>query len=413
MPKRMAEKRGFELSKLVEPGFHPIGGVPGLYLNVANRDARSWILRLSVGGRRREMGLGPYPEVSHVQAKDKAKAARDLARQGIDPIDQARKARSLLAADRGRQLTFDACAEAYIAAHAAGWRNAKHGDQWKNTLATYASPVIGRMLVRDVETAHVVKILTRDDLWTTKTETASRVRGRIERVLGWATTSGYRDGENPARWRGHLDNLLPKQSAVATVEHHAAYPWRTVGAFVTELRQQQGMGARALEFAILTAARSGEVRGATWSEIDLDAATWTIPAGRMKAKAEHVVPLSKPALELLRALPRMAGTDLVFPGSTLAPLSDMTLAAVMRRMKVDATPHGFRSTFRDWCSEATNYPREVAEKSLAHTIPSAVEAAYRRGSLLEKRRRLMTEWATYCGRVPAAATVTTINAAAS
>ena len=409
MPKRMAEKRGFEISKLKTPGVHPVGGVPGLYLNVNSPEARSWILRLSVGGRRPEMGLGSYPEVSHVQAKEKAKAARDLARHGIDPIDEARNARSLLAAARGRQLTFDQCAEQYITAHAAGWRNAKHADQWKNTLATYASPVIGKLLVRDVETPHLVKILT--PIWPTKTETASRVRGRIERVLGWATTSGYRTGENPARWRGHLENLLPKQSQVATIEHHAAHSWRTVGAFMSRLREQDGMGARALEFAILTAARSGEVRGATWAEIDLDEALWTIKATRMKAKAEHVVPLSKPALKLLRALPRMAGTDLVFPSNRLSPLSDMTLAAVMRRMQVAATPHGFRSTFRDWCSESTNYPREVAEKSLAHTIPSAVEAAYRRGSLLDKRRRLMAEWATYCGRVPTVATVTAINTA--
>jgi integrase len=403
----MAEKRGFEISKLKTPGLHPVGGVPGLYLHVNSPEARSWILRLPVGGRRREMGLGPYPEVSHVQAKEKAKAARDLARHGIDPIDEARNARSLLAAARGRQLTFDQCAEQYIAAHAAGWRNAKHADQWKNTLATYASPVIGKLLVRDVETPHLVKILT--PIWATKTETASRVRGRIERVLGWATTSGYRTGENPARWRGHLENLLPKQSQVSTIEHHAAHSWRTVGAFMSRLREQDGMGARALEFAILTAARSGEVRGATWAEIDLDEALWTIKATRMKAKAEHVVPLSKPALKLLRALPRMAGTDLVFPSNRLSPLSDMTLAAVMRRMQVAATPHGFRSTFRDWCSESTNYPREVAEKSLAHTIPSAVEAAYRRGSLLDKRRRLMAEWATYCGRVPTVATVTAIT----
>ena len=410
MPRRMSEKRGFELTKLRTPGRHPAGGVPGLYLNVNNPDARSWILRLSVGGRRRDMGLGPYPEVSHVQAKEKARAARELARQGVDPIDGARKARSALVADRAAQITFDDAAKAYIAAHAAGWRNAKHGDQWRNTLRDYASPVIGRMLVRDVDTAHIVKILS--PIWAEKTETASRVRGRIERVLSWATTSGYRDGDNPARWRGHLDNLLPKASQVSTVEHHAAYPWRSVGAFVAELRQQQGMGAQALEFAILTAARSGEVRGATWSEIDMDAATWTIPAGRMKAKAEHIVPLPKPALALLQALPRMAGTDLVFPSQSLTPLSDMTLSAVMRRMKVDATPHGFRSTFRDWCSEATNFPREVAEKCLAHAIPSAVEAAYRRGALLDKRRRLMSEWAAFCGRLPAAASVTSIKQAA-
>ncbi len=409
MPRRLAEKVGFELKNLTRPGLHAVGGVPGLCLNVRSREARSWILRLALGGKRREMGLGPYPEVSFKAAKEKAAAARELLRQGTDPIAAARATRSALVADRAAALTFDQCATAYIAAQSAGWRNAKHGDQWANTLRDYASPIIGKMLVRDVETSHVVRILTRDDFWTTKTETASRVRGRIERVLAWATTSGYRSGENPARWKGHLDNLLPKTSKVSKVEHHAALDWREVGAFMARLRQQQGMGARALEFAILTAARSGEVRGALWTEIDLAAATWTVPAGRMKAEREHTVPLSGPALELLRALPRMAGTDLVFPSSQLSPLSDMTLAAVLRRMKVDATPHGFRSTFRDWAAESTSYPREVCEMALAHTIASAVEAAYRRGDLMAKRTRLMRDWATYCGRVPAAATVTTIN----
>lgn len=403
-------RQGFQISKASAPGLHFVGGGLGLALQVSASGGRSWVVRLTIGGKRREMGLGSYPEVGLAKAKELATSARDLVRKGVDPVAERQAARSSLAAARVGALTFDQCATAYIAAHAAGWSNAKHCDQWRNTIRDYASPVIGRMLVRDVATEHVVRILTRDDLWTTKTETASRVRGRIERVLSWATTSGYRSGENPARWRGHLENLLPKTSKIASVEHHAAHPWRTVGAFMAALRQQDGMGARALEFVILTAARSGEVRGATWAEIDLGDALWTIPAGRMKAKVEHVVPLSKPAVALLRALPRMAGTDLVFPARSLKPLSDMTLAAVLRRMNVDGTPHGFRSTFRDWCSEATSYPNEVAEKCLAHAIASAVEAAYRRGALLDKRRNLMGEWATFCGRLPIPATVTPINA---
>lgn len=410
MPRRMEEKRGFEVSKLTTPGLHPVGGVPGLYLNVANAEARSWILRLSVAGKRRAAGLGPYPEVSLVQARGKAKEARELARSGVDPIDAARSARSLLAADRARQLTFDACAEAFIRSHAAGWRNAKHADQWTTTLRDYASPVLGKLLVRDIDTAHVMKVL--EPIWTTKTETASRVRSRLERILGWAATSGYRAGDNPARWRGHLENLLPKRSKVATVQHFAALDWREIGAFMARLREQQGTGARALEFAILTAARSGEVRGAIWQEINTEEALWTIPASRMKAAREHRVPLSKAVLELLRAVPRMAGTDLVFPNGTGDKLSDMTLTAVLRRMGVGVTAHGFRSTFRDWCAEATNYPREVAEASLAHTLGDKVEAAYRRGDLLKKRGRLMHEWAAHCARVQAVGSVTAINAVA-
>ena len=402
----MAEKRGFQLSKLKKPGLHFVGGVPGLALQVTSEAARSWILRVSVGGRRRDMGLGPYPEVSVVKAKERAKEARDKARKGIDPIDEARAARSALAADRGRQMTFDACATAYITAHASGWRNVKHGDQWANTLKMYASPIIGKLLVRDVETAHVVKVL--EPVWITKTETASRVRGRLEKVLGWATTSGFRSGDNPARWRGHLENLLPKRSAVARVKHLTALDWRDMGTFMARLRAQPGTGARALEFAILTAARSGEVRGATWQEIDLDAGEWVVPAQRMKTAKAHRVPLSKPAVALLRGLPRMAGTDLVFPNGKGAPLSDMTMTAVLRRMEVPVTAHGFRSAFRDWCSESTNYAREVAEASLAHGISNAVEAAYRRGDLFKKRARLMSEWAAHCSRIPAAATVTSI-----
>jgi integrase len=294
-------------------------------------------------------------------------------------------------------LTFEQCASKYIAVKSAEWSNAKHAAQWAATLATYAYPVIGPIMVRDVELPQVKAVL--DPIWTTKTETATRVRGRIEAVLDWATVNGYRSGLNPARWRGHLDKVLAAPAKIAKIEHHAAVPVPEVGAFMRALRAQEGMGARALEFAILTAARSGEVRGATWGEIDLDAAVWVVPGERMKAGKEHRVPLSDAAVAVLREVPRMAGTDVVFSSTKGAALSDMTLSAVMRRMGVACVPHGFRSTFRDWCSERTSYPRDVAEMALAHAIGDKVEAAYRRGDLFEKRRRMMDEWATFCARV--------------
>jgi integrase len=281
-----------------------------------------------------------------------------------------------------------------VAAHEIGWRNAKHAQQWRNTLDTYAFPVLGRLIVKDVALPHILAIL--EPIWKTKTETGTRLRGRLEQVLDWATARGYREGPNPARWRGHLDKLLARPAKVAKVEHRAALAFAEIGAFMQQLRAVDGMGARALEFAILTAARSGEVRGATWFEIDLGAKVWTIPPSRMKANREHRVPLSPTVLSLLARLPRIAGNDLIFPAPRGGPLSDMSLSAVLRRMKVQAVPHGFRSTFRDWTAERTGYPRDAAEMALAHTIGDKVEAAYRRGDLFEKRCRMMTDWATFC-----------------
>ena len=328
----------------------------------------------------------------------------------MDPIEQRQAARSVMVAARESALTFETCAKAYIKGKSHEWKNDKHADQWTNTLTTYAYPVIGgAMLVRDVEMSHVLKIL--EPIWTTKTETASRLRGRIESVLDYATARGYRKGDNPARWRGHLDKILGTPSKVATVEHHAALPCGEIGAFMVDLRAQPGMGARALEFAILTAARSGEVRGATWSEIDTDAATWTIPAVRMKAGKEQRVPLSDAAVALLEQLPRVKGSEIVFPNNKGGPLSDMTLTAVLRRMERKITAHGFRSTFRDWAGETTAYPREVIEHALAHQLKDKAEAAYARGTLFDKRRRLMADWAKYCNTVATGATVTPINSA--
>jgi integrase len=381
-----------------------VGGVAGLRLQISPSGARSWILRTTIGGKRSEKGLGGYPDVTLAGARDAARSVRAKVTAGIDPIAESKAARSALKAAAASGLTFDKCAAAYIEAKAPEWRNAKHAAQWTATLNTYASPVIGRLLARDIALPHVLEVLR--PIWQTKTETATRVRARMESVLDWATTNGYREGLNPARWKGHLENLLPSPSKVAKVAHHAALPVSAVGEFMRELRKQKGTGARALEFTILTAARSGEVRGATWAEIDMEAATWTIPGSRMKMGKEHRVPLSSAALDLLKALPRVVEARAVFAAPRGGLLSDMALLAVMRRMQVPAVPHGFRSTFRDWCSEHTSYPRDVAEMALAHSIGDKVEAAYRRGDLFTKRTKLMQDWADFCAGAAGQSNVT-------
>ena len=402
MPRKASELTAIAIQRLTAPGLHFVGGVAGLALQVLPSGARTWVLRITVGAKRRDMGMGGYPDVPLAKAREAARVARAKVRSGIDPIEEGRAARSALKASQAAALTFEQCAAAYISANAVGWKNAKHAQQWRNTLAQHAYPKLGMLLVRDVGLPHVLAVL--EPLWLTTTETASRLRGRIESVLDWATVRGYRSGDNPARWRGHLDKLLPAPSKVAKPEHHTAVALADVAGFVLKLRAAEGMGARALEFAILTAARSGEVRGARWAEVDRQAKLWVIPAARMKAGKEHRVPLSDAALSLLDALPKIDAGDLVFPasrtglGGVAKPLSDMALTAVMRRMGLDAVPHGFRSTFRDWCSERTNYPRDVAEMALAHTIGDKVEAAYRRGDLFDKRRRMMDDWAAFLAR---------------
>ena len=394
MVKKARVMGALEVGALKKPALHNVGGVAGLYLQVFETGARCWILRIKVGKKRRDMGLGGFPDVSLAEAREKAKEKREVVSDGGDPIEERRAARSARLAMQAASVSFKFCALAYIDAHEAGWRNPKHAQQWRNTLATYAYPVMGDVMVRDVALPQVMSIL--EPIWKTKTETASRLRGRIESVLDWATSRGYRDGLNPARWKGHLDALLPEPGKVARIVHHPALSLGELGDFMQALRQREGMGARALEFSILTAARSGETRGATWAEIDMDAALWIIPGTRMKAGAEHRVPLSEAALALLTILPRMAGTHLVFYAPRGGILSDMSMTAVTRRMDAACVPHGFRSTFRDWCAERTNYPRDLAEMALAHTIGDKVEAAYRRGDMLEKRRRMMTEWAGFC-----------------
>jgi integrase len=392
---RVAKPLGaLAVSKLAGEGYHAVGTVPGLCLQISKAGARSWILRTTVAAKRREIGLGAYPAITLQMAHQSARDKVEMVKAGHDPVDVRKATKSALTATQAKAFTFKTCALDYITAHEPSWSNLKHAQQWRNTLATYAYPVMGNMLVRDIDLSHVLAVI--QPLWGVKTETATRVRSRIERVLDWAITKKYRDGLNPARLKGNLANLLPSARKVTPVKHHAALPVDDVADFMTKLRLQAGIGARALEFLILTATRSSEARGATWAEIDFEAATWTIPAARMKSRKEHKVPLSQPAIDLLNALPRMTGAgDLVFVSPKNGQLSDMTLTAVTRRMQAPVVPHGFRSTFRDWVSEKTNYPNQVAEMALAHTIGDAVEAAYRRGDLFGKRIAMMNDWAKF------------------
>lgn len=400
MPKKAEELGALQVSRLTKPGGHAVGGVAGLQLSVTESGARSWVLRATVDGKRREMGLGGYPDVTLAMARERARDARTKIFEGTDPIQQRERVRSAAAAAKAKARTFDQCVDAYIKAKAEEWKNAKHAAQWKSTLDSYASPVFGGVLVEDVDLTQVLTVL--EPIWSQKTETASRVRGRIETILDWARARGYRTGENPARWRGHLDQLLAKPRKIKNVQHHPAVPVDQALDFAVALQKIEGMSARCLEFAFLTAARSGEARGARWGEIDLEAKLWVVPPERMKGKKEHRVPLTKQAWALLEKLPRIEGTDLLFPGrKPQQPLSDMSLTACMRRMEFkDAkgsicVPHGCRSTFRDWVADHTSYPRDLAEMALAHTIDSAVEAAYRRSDMLRKRRAMMQAWADF------------------
>ena len=397
MPKKAKELSALEVSRLTKPGNHAVGGVSGLYLYVNEAQGRSWVLRVVIAGQRKHLGLGGYPTVTLAQAREKARTAREQVVNGIDPIHERRAAASALRAQQATRRTFREVATAYIAFQEPAWKNAKHRAQWASTLEAYAYPVIGQLAVDAITEHHVIAVL--EPIWTSKSETASRLRGRIESILDWARVRGHREGENPARWRGHLDKVFPAQSQVHQVRHFQAMPVAETPKFFARLSTQDSTSALALRFLILTAARSGEVRGAEWSEIDFEQAIWTIPASRMKAKRQHRVPLSDPALQVLReARDRLVArpTSLAFTSIKGGALSDMSLTALMRRMNVDAVPHGFRSTFRDWVGEFTDYPSDLAEMALAHILPNKTEAAYRRGDGLEKRRGMMDAWAIHC-----------------
>lgn len=388
--------------KTFKDGWHGDGG--NLYLHVRGA-SRAWVFRyVGPDGKRRNMGLGSVHSVGLGEARKAAFQLREQLKHPISPVDplavkQAQRREIALLSRRA--MTFKACADAYIDAHRSEWKNEKHIQQWENTLISYAYPALGDLAVEQVDEALVLKVLL--PIWQEKTETAKRLRGRIECVLDWATFNKFRHGENPARWKGHLEHSLAKPSKVAKVVHHPALPYALASKFTAELRLCEGIGARALEFLILTAVRSGEVRGATWDEVDMHQKIWTIPAERMKMRRAHRVALSDAAVALLIALPRLDGCQFIFPGAKLSsPMSDMTLTAVLRRMdRVNITVHGFRSTFRDWAAETTNYPHELAEMALAHIVSNKVEAAYRRGDMLEKRFDLMNDWAKFCNNLKA------------
>ncbi|MGE4037005.1 MAG: tyrosine-type recombinase/integrase [Hyphomonadaceae bacterium] len=387
------------VARLKKPGLYPDGG--GLYLQVTRGvdggARRSWVLRFrTIAGKPREMGLGSALDVALADARIDADAARKLVRKGLDPIEERKLARKKAIAEAVRAMSFKQCAEAYIAAHEASWKNPKHRQQWSRTLETYAYPVFGDLPVNSIDVALVTKVL--DPIWQTKTETAARVRGRIESVLDWASVRGLRDGANPARWRGHLQRALPARSKVQRVRHHPALPYVELPAFVAQLRTMRSLSARALEFLILTATRTSETTAAEWREFDFKDGVWIIPPERMKAGREHRVPLSRRALALLRELKLLGDPRWVFPGNKgHSHLSNMAMLQLIRGIDRPAlTVHGFRSTFRDWTAEQTNFPREVAEAALAHAIGDKVEAAYRRGDLFEKRRGLMKAWGDYC-----------------
>lgn len=383
-----------EVENLDKPGRYGDGG--GLWLQVSKWGTKSWTFRYMLGGRARQMGLGSIHTFRLKEARERARQFRQLVADGIDPIEARRSERTAARAENAKRLTFKEAAEKYIAAHKAGWRNEKHGDQWAATLERYAFPIAGDLSVADVDTPHILKIL--EPIWATKTETASRVRGRIESVLDWAAARNYRQGDNPARWRGHLDKLLPAKTKVRKVKHREAMPYVDVPAFMATLRGMESVSARALEFTVLTAARTGETIGARWQEIDLAAKVWNVPASRTKSGREHRVPLPDRIIEMLSTLPTENGNEFVFIGARKSRgLSNMAMLELLRGIgDKGLTVHGFRSSFRDWAAEQTNYPREVAEAALAHVVSDRVEAAYRRSDLFEKRRRLMREWSRYC-----------------
>ena len=407
MPRTVKPLNALDI-KRADVGMHADGH--GLYLQVTlatdgKTKNRSWIFRYASNAGERHMGLGPLHDVSLAEAREAAAEARKLRRQGVDPIDARNAAKAAAAAVNAKEaMTFDAARDAYFGTQQAAWRSTTHARQWRTSLEMYVTPIFGKVPVQRVDTGLVIQAL--EPIWVSKTRTAARVRGRIENVLDWAKARGHRDGENPARWRGHLENLLPAQFDVKRVKHHGALPYAELPVFMEVLRAEQGAVARGLEFTILTAARTGEVIGAKLAEIDRREKTWTLPPERMKGNREHRVPLCDRALQIVVELESARGDgQYLFPG-LYGGLNPRTMRASLARLaRKGLTVHGFRSTFRDWAAERTNFPNEVVEMALAHVIANKVEAAYRRGDLFEKRRRLMEAWAEYCERGEPAADV--------
>lgn len=420
MPKMVSELSPIEVKRLSHPGtgrrnaLFAVGGVSGLHLQVTLSGARSWILRTTIGGKRRDLGLGAYPDVGLAQARERAREAKDQVWRGIDPIEERKATRAALVAAQKRGLTFAEAFERYAEAKLVELGTDKDRIRWRSSIERYALPHIGEMLVGDLAVQDILRVL--EPVWHDKTETASRVRARIEAILSWATVAGHRTGDNPARWRGNLDQLLPKPGRIADKENHPAVALDQVTAWFSYLRKREGIAARALEFLTLCTCRSGELRGATWDEIDTKTKVWTISAERMKADKEHRVPLTDQALAIIEAMPRRADSPYIFAAPRGGQLSDMSISGVMRRMQAHevkagrvgwldprsgrpAVPHGLRSTFRDWAAERTDFPRDMAEIALAHTVGSEVERAYRRGDMMEKRRQMMADWAAFLGVV--------------
>lgn len=427
MPKMVPEMGSLEVKRLRHPGrgrnvTFAVGGVSGLLLQITPSGARSWILRTTIGAKRRDVGLGGYPTVTLAEARTLAREARDKIRRGIDPIEERKAIRAALVASQARGLTFADALDRYCAAKLGELATDRDRVRWRSMVERYALPEIGAMLVQDITVQDVLRVL--QPIWATKTETARKLRSRIENILSWATVAGHRTGDNPARWRGNLAELLPKPSKIADRGNHPAVALDEAATWFKVMRQGEGVGAKALAFLTLCASRSGEVRGMTWDEIDTAAKVWTISAERMKAEREHRVPLTDPALEIIVAMPHRADSPYVFAAPRGGQLSDMTLSKVMRDMQEraekaaqgagqdvtkagwrdprsgrPAVPHGLRSTFRDWVAERTEYPRDMAEIALAHSVGSDVERAYRRGDMIEKRRAMMADWAQFLGAV--------------
>ncbi|WP_305985666.1 tyrosine-type recombinase/integrase [Roseibium sp. MMSF_3544] len=414
MPRKARELSAIEVKRLRHDGtngnkLHFVGGVSGLALQLLPTGGKTWILRTTIGNKRRDVGLGGYPEISLSVARERARETKNLVRQGVDPIEHRRELKSGLIAAQKRNLAFSEAVQRYLEAKASELKNQKHKEQWASTLKKYAEPELGHLLVSDITTQDILRTL--QPIWHNKTETASRLRGRIEAVISWATVAGHRSGDNPARWAGNLKELLPSPRKIAKSGHWPALDIGDVSAWFAKLREMDGMGARALEFLTLCASRSGEVRDATWQEINLEKRLWVVPPNRMKSGREHRVPLTDEALKLLEALPRLENSHFVFHSARGGVLSDMSVSAVMRRMQENAlvqgqvgwldpksgrpaVPHGLRSTFRDWAAE-NGYPREIAEIALAHAVGSEVERAYRRSDLIKRRRSMMNSWANF------------------